>query len=158
MPVDRANVRDVRKNRIQEEDIRKFVGDDKPHDLLGGYAFSPEDIRLASRMAVDAFNELPPDIDAVTVELIPFSDIFLNAIADKLYTMKMQQLSHELLSYSVGDVQYKDKETRMAAYEKMQKKAEAYWTPRATNLKRRINLEQGYESIPSPYSWGYTGW
>ena len=148
----------VRKNIIQEEDVRRFVGDMEAHDLLGGFAFSPDDIRQAMQLAVAEFNELPPSLDGnqiFYVDNIPFMNMFLEGIASKLYRAKIHQLSHELLNYQVGSVQYTDKETRMKAYTAMEKDANARFREEALSLKRRMNLENGYDSVLSPYSWWF---
>ncbi len=148
-----ADPRNVRKNYIQEEDVRTFMGDSAPHDLLGGYAFSSDDIHSAMRFATMAYNELPPHGFAVQVDTMPFSYTFLHGISAQLYGMKVRQLSHELLNYSVGDIQYTDKETRMKAYQAKQNDSMKEFTEMALNEKRRQNLEAGYDVVLSAYSY-----
>lgn len=130
---------------ISDLDIRIWLRDKDPaaNLLLKDYEFSPEELRTAQTLAVDAWNEEPPALRAYTLYTFPYRHALLNGTTAKLLAIAAHRYRRNKLAYSVPggavDDQNKDAEYDIAA--------DRLWTAYmdwVRRKKRALNVSSGW--------------
>ena len=89
---------------ISEVDIRTFLRDTDPDAnlLLDDFEFGPEEIRSATNLAVDKWNETPPPVGLARVDTFPYRYHLLLATCANLLRMAAYRYMRNDLQYQVG--------------------------------------------------------
>lgn len=129
------------------QDVRDFVGDEKPEDnpLLMDLMWSDPDILSSMKAAARAYNSIEPQCEVVRAEALPDDDsTFLNGIAADLCRKYLNKLRNRDITYTAGNVQASVTSARIVHFEKMRVEYEEQFKQQAQNRKLRINLAAAY--------------
>lgn len=130
---------------LTELDIRIFMRDNCPeaNTLLDDYEFSSEEIRTAATLAVDLWNEIPPEIRRYTVETFPYRYHLLMGAVANLLTMASFRYRRNDLTYQIpgGAVNDQDK---WQSYDQMAAALGQQYKQWVQQKKIEMNIESGW--------------
>jgi hypothetical protein len=133
---------------LSEMDIRIWLRDHDPaaNLLIDDFEFGQEEIRTASTLAVDAWNEEPPSILGYELYDFPYRYALLRGTAANLLFIAANAYRRNKLQYSVpgGAINDQDKDKEYDAAGDRLWKAYMDWVRRK---KRSINIERGWGTI-----------
>lgn len=133
---------------LTDLDVRIWLRDNDPaaNLLLDDFEFSPEEIRTAMTLTVDAWNDQPPYIAAYDYDKFPWRSKLLQGTAANLLFMAAHRFRRNALQYSAGGLSIQDQEK----YREYDQAGEALWEQYREWVlfnKRSLNAEQGFASI-----------
>jgi hypothetical protein len=135
---------------LTELDIRIWLRDKDPaaNLLIDDLEFSPEEIRTATTLAVDIWNDTPPFLTthAFTINNFPFRSALLTGTAANLLFIAANRFRRNALNYNVPGGAVADQE-KAPAYEAAGGKMIEDYKNWVTRAKRAINMEQGFAVI-----------
>ncbi len=132
---------------LTELDIRAFLRDTTPEAnlLLDDYEYGHEEIRQAMTMAVDTWNDTPPDLHRHrhTVESFPYRRILMLGTAANLLTMAGMMFRRNRLPYQIagGSV---DDQHKAPEYDKAAAELAAQFIAMLRAKKLELNIDQGW--------------
>jgi len=133
------------KGYLTELDVRAFLRDTKPEAnlLLDDYEYGPEEIRQAMTMAVDTWNDTPPDLIRHTVESFPYRRILLLGAVANLLTMAGMMFRRNRLPYQIagGSV---DDQNKAPDYDRAAADLAKQFTTMLQAKKLELNIDQGW--------------
>lgn len=133
---------------LTDLDVRIFLRDADPaaNKLLDDYEFTPEEIRTAMTLAVDFWNEEPPEIQRYEVHTFPHRHALLRGTAGNLLFIAANAYRRNKLNYSVpgGGVSDQDK---APDYDAAGGKLYDEFKDWVRRKKRSINMSNGWGSI-----------
>ena len=114
---------------ISEIDIRIFIRDNDPEQnvLIDDFEFTPEEIRTATTLAIDKWNDTPPEVVNYSIDNFPWRYYFLMQTAANLLNIAGFRYQRNDLSYQVPGGAIND-----------QNKALPYFS-KATELSKEFN-------------------
>jgi len=130
---------------LTELDIRAFLRDTKPEAnvLLDDYEYSNEEMRQAMTMAVDTWNDTPPDIIRYTVETFPYRRILLLGAVANLMTMAGMLYRRNRLQYKISGGVI-DEQNKAAEYDRAAAEIAAQFTAMLRQKKTELNIDMGW--------------
>lgn len=133
---------------LTDMDIRIWLRDKEPtaNLLLDDYEFSPEEIRTAQTLAVDFWNDRPPEIRRYDYDKFPWRSSLLTATAANLLFMAAHRYRRNDLTYSAGEVSVADQ----AKYQQYDAAASRLWAEYKEWVdakKRELNVAQGFGMV-----------
>ena len=132
------------------EDIRRWLRDTpEKNPLLEDNEFSTDDILLAIKMAVAAFNETPIRT-SFEVAGFPYIACLFDGVAAFLYEGASVQQARSHLPYATGGVQVDDM-SHSVDYAALASNFRKKFNDETRAIKNQMNLEAGWGSIGSPY-------
>jgi len=133
---------------LTEQDIRVYLRDRDPEGnlLLDDLEFSPEEIRTASTIAVDYFNETPPLIARFTVGSFSSRYHLLIGTCAQLFYMAAHRYRRNKLTHRIpgGGVSDQDKD---ADYDRAGDRLWQQYTQWVARYKRAVNIEHGWGAM-----------
>ena len=133
---------------LTDLDIRIWMRDNDPSEnfLLDDYEFTPEEIRTASTLTVDYWNEMPPQLRGYQVHTFPWRFALLRGTAANLLFMAAHRFRRNALSYSAGGLAVADQD-KYKQYDEAGSKLWGDYKEWVVLKKREINTEIGWGSI-----------
>ena len=136
------------RNYLTEMDVRIWLRDNDPdaNTLLDDFEWSPEEMRTARTLAVDQYNETPPQLDMYTTETFPWRYNLLMGTAANLLFMAAHRYRRNFLTYNVpgGTVQENDK---APAYDAAAAKLADKYKEFVRMKKNELQAYAGWESL-----------
>jgi hypothetical protein len=133
---------------ISELDVRIWLRDKDPkaNKLIEDYEFTPEEIRTATTLVVDHWNDVPPDIIRYTLETFPYRYYLLMGTVANLLFIAANSYRRNHLNYNVpgGSIADQDK---APAYDAKGDKLWGEYVTWERAKKSEINAASGYCQI-----------
>lgn len=97
---------------LSDLDIRIWMRDNDPelNLLLDDLEFTPEELRTASTLAVDFFNEQPPQLRGYDVGQFPWRFALLRGTAANLMFIAANRFRRNALGYQAGGMSVNDQD------------------------------------------------
>ena len=135
---------------LTDMDIRLFLRDKDPelNLLLDDYEFTPEELRTATTLAVDKWNETPPILGThmYTTLTFPFRYNLLLGTSANLMYMAGMRFRRNSLTYNIPGGQVADQE-KFQQYDAAGQRLSQEYTDWLHQMKRAINMECGFGII-----------
>lgn len=133
------------------ESVRTYFGDRPEFNrLVEGTEVSDEKIRLAIKLYVNHFNQMPPQvIRDYTPKTFPDGLILIKGCIIELLTMAGLIHSRNHLNFSDANVNF-SVEDKAADYQRWLQQLVQENRKQAKELKVAINAEEGFDRQPSP--------
>jgi hypothetical protein len=130
---------------LTELDVRVFMRDNCPeaNTLLDDYEFGSEEIRTAATLAVDLWNDTPPDVRRYTVDTFPFRYYLLMGIVANLLTMASMRYRRNDLTYQIPGGAINDQD-KWKSYDGMAAELGQRYKQWVIRKKVSINMEIGW--------------
>jgi len=133
---------------LTDLDVRIFLRDNNPaaNKLLDDYEFTPEELRTAMTLAVDAWNERPPLIVRYDYPEFPYRYNLLKGTAANLLFIVANSYRRNKLNYNIpgGSIGDQDKAPE---YDKAGDNLWKEYLQWIDHMKRALNIEQGFGTI-----------
>jgi len=130
---------------LSEMDIRIWMRDTDPeaNTLLLDFEFSPEEIRTAQTLAVDKWNEQPPNVGQYTVATFPWRYNLLMQTTANLLTIAGHRYRRNNLKYNVpgGSVNDQDK---APVYDAAAARTSEVFSRFVMDKKIELNIDSGW--------------
>lgn len=133
---------------ISEMDIRMFLRDYDPEEnlLLDDYEFSQEEIRTAMTLAVDKWNDTPPEVSNYSIDNFPWRYYFLLQTCANLLTIAAHRYARNDLTYSVPGGAVND-QNKSQPYQAMAARMSAEFNQWMRLKKNQIQAHIGWCTI-----------
>lgn len=133
---------------LSEMDIRIWLRDHDPSAnlLLDDYEFGQEEIRTAATLAVDAWNEALPNVEAHELYDFPYRFALLKGTCANLLKMAANLYRRNKLDYNVAGGAVND-QNRDQPYDLIGQKLWDEYMDWVKQKKRAINAERGWGSV-----------
>ena len=133
---------------LSEMDIRIWLRDKDPaaNLLLDDFEFGQEEIRTASTLAVDAWNEEPPAIRCHELYDFPYRFALLRGTAANLLKIAANLYRRNKLDYNIPGGAVNDQK-RDAEYDAAADRLWKEYMDWVRHKKRSINIERGWGRI-----------
>jgi len=130
---------------LTHDDVREYLVDTcaEDNELLDDIDFTPSQIKLAMKMAANAFNELPPFTLVVEGHNMPCSEWAMLAVQEQLYRMRLNQLERNAFQYQAGNTSFDEDSTRITNLKAALQRI-ADWRSAARSLKVARNVSNSY--------------
>ena len=132
---------------ITENDIRTVLRDNDPQQniLLDDYEFKSEEIRNAATLAVDYWNEQPPDIHRYDVYTFPWRYHLIQATCANLLTSAAHMYRRNELNYNIPGGGITD-QNKSAVYDAAARTMWAEYRDWVARKKLELNTSRGWGS------------
>ena len=130
---------------MTDMEIRIFLRDTDPEAniLIDDFEFSAEEIRLAMTLAVDRWNDTPPDISRMTYDKFPYRSILLTGTCANLLTMAANRYRRNSLAINAGGTSVNDQDKAREYDAAAARLAESFLLSIRTK-KRELNANMGW--------------
>lgn len=130
---------------MTEIEIRLFLGDADPEAnlLLDDYKFSSEEIRTCMNLAMDKWNDTPPDIYRGDYDKFPYRSILLLGTAAYLLSIAAHKYRANSLPINAGGVSVND-QGKAAEYDNAAANLRAEFLQAVRMKKRELNCNLGW--------------
>lgn len=130
---------------LTDVDVRIWMRDNDPSAnlLLDDFEFTPEEIRTAMTLAVDYWNEQPPNIGCYDYDRFPWRGQLLRATAANLLFMAAHRFRRNALQYQAGGMTVADQE-KYVQYDQAGDKLWNEFKSWIAQQKRAMNAERGF--------------
>ena len=133
---------------IDVNDVRNFIWDrtldDNPLEM--DLMFSDKEITDAMRYCAMKYNEMPPFVNTVMPQNLPFGSTFLSGIAAGLYLSKLQQESRQDVEYTAGSLTVDIQKRRLEHLTNFVKIFKEEFETLAKGIKLTINIHGAFGS------------
>ena len=142
------------KRFLTDLDVRVFMRDTDPaaNLLLDDLEFTAEELRTASTLAVDKWNDTPPFIANYDVTTFPFRSALLMGTCANLLFIAANRYRRNDLQYNIGGGAVND-QARHQSYDEAGDRLWKQYLQWITHSKRALNMEQGFGVIDGGMSW-----
>lgn len=142
---------------ITSGQVSRFLRD-KAEDniLLDEVQFEEEDIRDATKFAIDEFNAMTP-VTSYTEESFPNDYILLLGVTAHLMSSEAFLQLRNQATYRDGDVENIGIDDKFQLYKGLGDAIKKEWKTVAQKYKQQMNMEGGYGSLSSGYRYVYPG-
>jgi hypothetical protein len=133
---------------LTELDIRIWMRDSNPEAnlLLQDYEFTPEEIRTCMTLAVDKYNETPPELRGYEIHTFPWrGELLRGTVANLLFSAAMRFRRNELQASIPGGAV--NDQGKYKQYDEAGDRMWKEYTRWIVLKKRSINMEQGWGLI-----------
>lgn len=130
---------------MTDMEVRIFLRDADPdaNILLDDFEFSEEEIRTAMNMAVDKWNDTPPDICRMDYDRFPYRSILLLGVASILLSMAAHRYRRNSVSINAGGTSFSDQD-KAREYDAAADRLRAEYLQAIRMKKREINSNMGW--------------
>jgi hypothetical protein len=130
---------------MTDMEVRIFLRDADPdaNILLDDFEFSAEEIRTAMNMAVDKWNDTPPDICRMDYDRFPYRSIFLLGVASNLLSMAAHRYRRNSVSINAGGTSFSDQD-KAREYDAAADRMRAEYLQAIRMKKRELNSNMGW--------------
>lgn len=137
---------------LRPNDVRVYIEDfPEVNELLGTEENSDERICLAMRMAVNEFNTMTP-FTSFEDDKFPYFVIHMYGTIKHLLLGLGVRKTRNRLAFTTGGTSV-DEESAAPQYLAIAQQFDALFREEASNVKKHLNVESGYGSVPSEYSY-----
>lgn len=128
-----------------EMEVRIFLGDTNPEAniLLDDFEFSPEEIRTAMNLAMDRWNDSPPDIYRGDYDAFPYRSILLLGTAAYLLSMAAHKYRRNSIQINAGGTSVND-QAKAGEYDNAAANLRAEFLQAVRTKKRELNCNLGW--------------
>ena len=132
---------------MTDMEVRIWLRDTHPEDnlLLDDFEFKPEEIRTAMNMAVDKWNDTPPDIRRYDYDHFPYRSIFILGVSSILLSMAATLYRRNSLAINAGGTAVNDQD-KSREYDQAAARLRDEFLQAIRMKKRELNANMG---------WGY---
>jgi len=135
---------------LSDQDVRLWLRDTDPgaNLLIRDLEFSPEELRTAQTLTVDAWNEEPPILGRYNYTLynFPFRRMLLIGTASKLLAIAANRFRRNALRYNVPGGAINDQE-KHGDYEAAADRLWLEFMDWVRRRKRALNMQSGWATI-----------
>lgn len=130
---------------MTEMEVRIFLRDTDPsaNILIDDYEFSSEEIRTAMNMAMDRWNDMPPDIYRGDYDAFPYRSIFLLGVSSYLLSIAANRYRRNSLQINAGGTSVNDQE-KAGQYDQAAARLRDEYLQMIRMKKRELNSELGW--------------
>ena len=130
---------------LTDLDVRIFLRDTDPdaNILLDDFEFTPEEIRTAMTMAVDRWNDMPPDIYRMDYDKFPYRSILLMGTAANLLTIAANRYRRNSIQINAGGTSVDD-QAKSREYDQAAARLSAECLQAMRMKKRELNSNMGW--------------
>lgn len=130
---------------MTDMEVRLFLGDSDPaaNLLLDDYEFSPEEIRTAMNLAVDKWNDTPPDIYRMDYDEFPYRSILLLGVSANLLAIAAHKYRRNSLAINAGGTSVNDQD-KSREYDAAAARLREEYLHAIRTKKRELNSHLGW--------------
>lgn len=130
---------------MTDMEVRIFLRDTDPSAnlLLDDLQFKPEEIRTAMNLAVDKWNDTPPDIYRMDYDHFPYRSILLLGVASNLLYMAARLYSRNSMQINAGGTSVND-QAKAAEYDQASERLRQEFNQAIRMKKRELNTGLGW--------------
>lgn len=130
---------------MTDMEVRIFLGDSDPaaNLLLDDYEFSPEEIRTAMNLAVDKWNDTPPDINRMDYDEFPYRSILLLGVSANLLAIAAHKYRRNSLAINAGGTSVNDQD-KSREYDAAAARLREEYLHAIRTKKRELNSHLGW--------------
>ena len=130
---------------MTDMEVRIFLRDTDPSAnlLLDDFQFKPEEIRTAMNLAVDKWNDTPPDIYRMDYDHFPYRSILLLGVASNLLYMAARLYSRNSMQINAGGTSVND-QAKAAEYDQASERLRQEFHQAIRMKKRELNTGLGW--------------
>lgn len=130
---------------MTDMEVRIFLRDADPaaNILLDDFEFSPEEIRTAMNLAVDRWNDTPPDICRMDYDEFPYRSILLTGVSANLLTMAAHRYRRNSIALNAGGNSVSD-QAKASEYDSAASRLSQDFMHSIRTKKREINIGLGW--------------
>ena len=135
-------------NYLTDLDVRIWLRDNDPSAnlLLDDFEYTPEEIRTCMTLAVDYWNEQPPNLGNLTLEKFQYRSALLRGTCANLLFMAAHRFRRNDLKYQAGGMTIADQDK----YQQYDAAGQRLWDEYkqwVMSNKRAINMENGWARV-----------
>lgn len=130
---------------MTDMEVRIFLRDTDPdaNILIDDFEFSPEEIRTAMNLAVDKWNDTPPDIYRMDYDRFPYRSILLLGVASNLLAMAAHRYRRNSIQINAGGTSVND-QAKAAEYDQASMRLREEYLRSIRMKKRELNANLGW--------------
>ena len=130
---------------MTDMEVRIFLRDKDPvaNILLDDLEFSPEEIRTAMNLAMDRWNDTPPDIYRCDYDHFKYRSILLLGVASILLYMAARRYSRNSIQINAGGTSVND-QAKSAEYDQASERLNQEFQRAVRMKKRELNANMGW--------------
>lgn len=130
---------------MTDMEVRIFLRDKDPaaNILLDDFEFTPEEIRTAMNLAVDKWNDTPPDIYRMDWDHFPYRSILLLGTASNLLYMAARRYARNSIQINAGGTSVND-QAKSAEYDHASERLRQEYLQAIRMKKRELNTGLGW--------------
>ncbi len=130
---------------MTDMEVRIYLRDTDPaaNILLDDFEFSPEEIRTAMNLAMDRWNDTPPDIYRMDYDRFPYRSILLMGVAANLLTMAAHRYRRNSLALNAGGNSVND-QNKAQEYDGAASRLSQEFMRAVRTKKRELNIGLGW--------------
>lgn len=130
---------------MTDMEVRIFLRDTDPSAnlLLDDLQFKPEEIRTAMNLAVDKWNDTPPEIYRMDYDHFPYRSILLLGVASNLLYMAARLYSRNSMQINAGGTSVNDQD-KAAEYDQASERLRQEFNQAIRMKKRELNTGLGW--------------
>lgn len=130
---------------MTDMEVRIFLRDKDPaaNILLDDFEFTPEEIRTAMNLAVDKWNDTPPDIYRMDWDHFPYRSILLLGAASNLLYMAARRYARNSIQINAGGTSVND-QAKAAEYDQASERLRQEYLQAIRMKKRELNTGLGW--------------
>ena len=136
------------KNYLTDLDVRIWLRDNDPdaNVLIDSEEFEAEEIRTAMTLAVDYWNETPPNVGSYDYDKFPYRFALLRGTAANLLFMAAHRYRRNHLHYNAGGVSVDD-QNKYQQYDAAGARLWDEYKQWIAGKKREINVGLGWGTV-----------
>lgn len=130
---------------MTDMEVRIFLRDADPaaNILLDDFEFTAEEIRTAMNLAVDKWNDTPPDIYRMDYDHFPYRSILLLGVASNLLYMAARRYARNSLQINAGGTSVND-QAKAGEYDQASERLRLEYLQAIRMKKRELNTGLGW--------------
>lgn len=130
---------------MTDVEVRIFLRDTDPEAnlLINDLEFSPEEIRTAMNLAMDRWNDTPPDIYRMDYDHFPYRSILLLGVSANLLSMAAHRYRRNSLAINAGGTSVNDQD-KSREYDQAAARLSAEFMQGIRTKKRELNSNLGW--------------
>ena len=130
---------------MTDMEVRIFLRDTDPdaNILIDDLEFKPEEIRTAMNLAVDRWNDTPPDIYRCDYDHFKYRSILLLGVAANLLFMAARRFSRNSMQINAGGTSVND-QAKAGEYDHASERLRQEFLQAIRMKKRELNAGQGW--------------
>lgn len=130
---------------MTDMEVRIFLRDTDPDAnlLIDDYEFSTEEIRTAMNLAMDRWNDTPPDIYRGDYDKFPYRSILLLGVSANLLFMAARRYARNSLPINAGGTSVNDQD-KSREYDQAADRLKAEFLQAIRTKKRELNSNLGW--------------
>ena len=130
---------------MTDMEVRIFLRDADPaaNILLDDFEFTAEEIRTAMNLAVDKWNDTPPDIYRMDYDHFPYRSIILLGTASNLLYMAARRYARNSIQINAGGTSVND-QAKAGEYDQASERLRQEYLQAIRMKKRELNTGLGW--------------